>query len=124
LIKKTENKTVEHHKKQKGIEKLETKAMSLVDLIEYQDDSVVSREIINKKTGTITLFAFDKGQGLSEHTAPFDAVVEILDGEAELTIGGKVLNAFAGQIVIMPANVPHSVKATKKFKMLLTMIRS
>jgi quercetin dioxygenase-like cupin family protein len=115
---------MEHHKKQKGIEKLETKAMSLVDLIEYQDDSVVSREIINKKTGTITLFAFDQGQGLSEHTAPFDAVVEILDGEAELTIGEKILNAFAGQMVIMPANVPHSVKATKKFKMLLIMIRS
>jgi quercetin dioxygenase-like cupin family protein len=115
---------MEHHKKQKGIEKLETQVMSLVDSIDYQDDSVVSREIINKKTGTITAFAFDEGQGLSEHTAPFDAVVQILDGEAELTIGGKVLNAFSGQMVIMPANVPHSVKATKKFKMLLTMIRS
>jgi len=115
---------MEHHKKQKGIEKLETKAKSLVDLIDYQDDSVVSREIISKKTGTITAFAFDEGQGLSEHTAPFDAVVQILDGQAELTIGGKVLSAFTGQMVIMPANVPHSVKATKKFKMLLTMIRS
>ncbi|MCJ7577640.1 MAG: cupin domain-containing protein [candidate division Zixibacteria bacterium] len=115
---------MEHHKKQKGIEELGTKAKSLVDLIDYQDDSVVSREIINKKTGTITAFAFDEGQGLSEHTAPFDAVVQILDGEAQLTIGGEVLSAFTGQMVIMPANVPHSVKATKKFKMLLTMIRS
>jgi len=115
---------MEHHKKQKGIEELGTKAKSLVDLINYQQDSVVSQEIISKKTGTITLFAFDEGQGLSEHTAPFDAVVQILDGQAELTIGGKVLNAFTGQMVIMPANVPHSVKATKKFKMLLTMIRS
>ena len=115
---------MEHHKKQKGIEKLETQAVRIVDLIDYQNDSVVSREIINKKTGTVTAFAFDEGQGLSEHTAPFDAVVEILDGEAELTIGGKVLSAFTGQMVIMPANVPHSVKATKKFKMLLTMIRS
>jgi quercetin dioxygenase-like cupin family protein len=115
---------MKHSEEQRGSEKLETKAMSLVDLIKYQDDSVVSREIINKKTGTVTLFAFDKGQGLSEHTAPFDAVVEILDGEAELTIGGKVLNAFAGQMVIMPANVPHSVKAVKRFKMLLIMIRS
>jgi quercetin dioxygenase-like cupin family protein len=115
---------MEHHKKQKGIEELGTKAKSLVDLIAYQDDSVVSREIINKKTGTITAFAFDEGQGLSEHTAPFDAIVQILDGQAELTIGGKVLNAFTGQMVIMPANVSHSIKATKKFKMLLTMIRS
>jgi quercetin dioxygenase-like cupin family protein len=115
---------MEHHKKQKGIEKLETQAMSLVDLVDYQDSSIVSREIISKKTGTITLFAFDQEQGLSEHTAPFDAVVQILDGEAELSIGGKVLNALTGQMVIMPANVPHSVKATKKFKMLLTMIRS
>jgi quercetin dioxygenase-like cupin family protein len=115
---------MEHHKKQKGIEKFETQAMSLVDLVDYQDSSIVSREIVSKKTGTITAFAFDEGQGLSEHTAPFDAVVQILDGQAELTIGGKVLNAFSGQMVIMPANVPHSVKATKKFKMLLTMIRS
>jgi quercetin dioxygenase-like cupin family protein len=115
---------VEHQKKQKRIEKLETQAISLVDLIDYQENSVVSREIISKKTGTVTLFAFDQGQGLSEHIAPFDAVVEILDGVAELTIGGKVLSAFTGQMVIMPANVPHSARAVKKFKMLLIMIRS
>jgi quercetin dioxygenase-like cupin family protein len=111
-------------KKQTDIEKLKTQATRLVDLADYRDGSIVSREIVSKKTGTITAFAFDEEQGLSEHTAPFDAVVEILDGEAQLTIGGKVLNAFTGEMVIMPANVPHSVKATRKFKMLLTMIRS
>jgi quercetin dioxygenase-like cupin family protein len=115
---------VAQDEKQKGIEKLETQAIRLIDLVDYQDGSIVSREIISKKTGTVTAFAFDEGQGLSEHTAPFDAIVEILDGEAELTIGGKVISAFTGQMVIMPANIPHAVKATKKFKMLLTMIRS
>ena len=110
--------------KQKGIGKLETQAIRLIDLVDYQDGSIVSREIISKKTGTVTAFAFDEGQGLSEHTAPFDAIVEILDGQAELTIGGKIVSAFTGQMVIMPANIPHAVKATKKFKMLLTMIRS
>lgn len=115
---------MEHDKKEIITEKLTSQATRLVDLIDYQDGSVVSREIISKKTGTITLFAFDEGQGLSEHTAPFDAAVEILDGEAQLTIGGKMIRACSGEMVIMPADVPHSVKATKKFKMLLTMIRS
>jgi len=115
---------MEHNKKKTSKEELEARAARLADLIEYQDGSVVSREIISKKTGTLTLFAFDEGQGLSEHTAPFDAVVQILDGEATLVIGGKMVSAYSGQMVIMPADVPHSVKATKKFKMLLTMIRS
>jgi len=115
---------MERDKKHTGMEKLKTQATNLVDLIDYQEGSVVSREIISRKTGTITLFAFDEGQGLSEHTAPFDAVVEIVEGEAQLAIGDNVLGARSGQMVIMPANVPHSVKATKKFKMLLTMIRS
>jgi quercetin dioxygenase-like cupin family protein len=84
----------------------------------------VSREIINKKTGTVTLFAFDKGQGLSEHTAPFDALVYILDGEADITISGKTLRLKEGEMVIMPANQPHALKAVGKFKMILTMIRS
>ena len=98
--------------------------INLIDLIEYQKDSVVSKTLINQKTGTVTLFAFDEGQGLSEHTAPFDAMVQILDGEAQITISGKPLNVKKGEMVIMPANEPHALKALKKFKMLLTMIRS
>ena len=103
---------------------LAAKALRLLDLIDYQDGAVVSREIISKKTGTVTLFAFDKGQGLSEHTAPFDALVCILDGEADITISGKTLRLKAGEIVIMPANQPHALKAVARFKMILTMIRS
>jgi quercetin dioxygenase-like cupin family protein len=94
------------------------------DLINYQEGSVVSREIIRKSTGTVTLFAFDKGQGLSEHTAPFDALVQILDGEAEITISGKPYYLETGQMIILPANETHSLKALSKFKMLLVMIRS
>jgi quercetin dioxygenase-like cupin family protein len=97
--------------------------MSLLDLIEYQEGSVVSRTIVDKASGTVTLFAFDEGQGLSEHTAPFDALVYNLDGEVEVNISGKAVMLKKGEIVIMPANKPHSLKATKPFKMLLTMIR-
>jgi quercetin dioxygenase-like cupin family protein len=96
----------------------------LADEIQYSPAAVVSKTLVKKPTGTITLFAFDAGEGLSEHTAPFDAVVQVLEGEAELTIGGERLSAAAGQMVIMPANVPHAVKAVRRFKMLLTMIRS
>ena len=103
---------------------LAAKVLRLLDLIDYQDGAVVSREIISKKTGTVTLFAFDKGQGLSEHTAPFDALVCILDGEADITISGKTLRLKAGEMVIMPANQPHALKAVARFKMILTMIRS
>lgn len=106
------------------MEKLKEQAMRLVDLVDYQEGSVVSREIINKKTGTVTLFAFDEGQGLSEHTAPFDALVYLLDGEAEIVISGKVFRLKEGEMVVMPANQPHALKAVKKFKMILTMIRS
>jgi len=95
----------------------------LVDLIDYQDGSVVSRTIVDKGVGTVTLFAFDEGQGLSEHTAPFDALVHILDGEVEVTISGKTVQLKKDEMVIMPANKPHALKATKKFKMLLTMIK-
>ena len=98
--------------------------IDLVSLLDYQKDSIVSREIVNKKTGTVTLFAFDKGQGLSEHTAPFDAVVYILDGRARITISGKPYIAEKGQMMIMPANKPHSLKAIRSFKMLLVMIKS
>jgi quercetin dioxygenase-like cupin family protein len=96
----------------------------LVDLVAYQSGSVVSRTLIEKKTGTVTLFAFDEGQGLSEHTAPFDALVYLLDGEAEITISGNPLRLRADEMTIMPANQPHALKAVKRFKMLLTMIRS
>ena len=100
------------------------KSQGLVSLIEYSDDSIVSKTILDTPAGTITLFAFDKGQKLSEHIAPYDAVVQILDGMAQLTIGGKDMEVSAGEIIIMPGNVPHAVAAEEKFKMLLTMIRA
>ncbi len=115
---------MEQSKKQKGVDNLLAQAMKLTDLVDYQVDSVVSRTIIDKKTGTLTLFAFGKGQGLSEHTAPFDALVYLLDGEAEITISGKTLYLKEGEMVIMPANEPHALKAIKNFKMILVMIRS
>ena len=97
---------------------------NLAELIEYATDSIVSKTILDKPAGTITLFAFDKGQKLSEHTTPYDAVVQVLDGQARLTIGGQEKQVSAGQIIIMPGNVPHAVAADEKFKMLLTMIRA
>ena len=103
---------------------IRAQALSLADLIGYQDGSVVSRTIIDKKVGTLTLFAFDQRQGLSEHTAPFDAFVYIIDGEAEVTIAGKALRLTGGEMVIMPANEPHALRAIKRFKMLLVMIRA
>src|SRR6185437_4067831 len=96
----------------------------LTELVTYQEGSVVSRTIIKRATGTVTLFAFDEGQGLSEHTAAFDAVAHILEGEAEITVSGKPLRVTAGEAVLMPANQPHALKALSRFKMLLTMIRS
>lgn len=98
-------------------------AIRLAEHVEYAADSVVSKTLLDKKTGTLTLFAFDEGQGLSEHTSPYDATVQILDGEAELVIGGKVLTTRAGELTIMPAGIPHSVRANRRFKMLLIMIR-
>jgi quercetin dioxygenase-like cupin family protein len=100
------------------------KSISLADMVDYQKEAVVSKTIIEKKTGTVTLFAFDQGQGLSEHTAPFDALVQVLDGEVEINISGKSYNLKQGEIIIMPANEPHTLSAVKSFKMLLTMIRS
>jgi len=99
-------------------------AVNLAGLVVYQSGSVVSREVVNKPTGTVTAFAFDAGQGLSEHTTPFDALAYLLDGEAEITIAGKPIAAKTGDMVIMPANQPHALKAVKRFKMLLVMIRS
>ena len=97
---------------------------SLVDMINYQKDSVVSKTILEKKTGTVTLFAFDQGQGLSEHTAPFDALVQVIDGEVEIKISGEPNHLQQGDMIIMPANKSHALAAIKKFKMLLTMIRA
>ena len=103
---------------------LKFKVSNLEGLIEYQEGSVVSRTIIDKKSGTITLFAFDENQGLSEHTAPYDAVVYVIDGQVEITLSGKLFTLKKGEIIIMPANKPHALKAKTKFKMLLTMIKS
>ena len=106
------------------MEDIKGKVLKTADLIEYQDGSVVSREIIKKDTGTVTIFAFDKEEGLSEHTAPFDAMVQIIDGKAEITISGNKNVLEAGEMIIMPANEPHALKALEKYKMVLTMIRS
>lgn len=95
-----------------------------IDLVDYQKGSVVSRTILEKETGTVTLFAFDQGQGLSEHTAPYDALVYILDGEADITISGRTHQLSVGEMIIMPANEPHALKAVNRFKMELIMIRS
>jgi len=94
------------------------------DLVQYQDGTIVSRTIADRPTGTITLFAFAAGQALSEHTAPFDALLMVLDGKAEVTISGKANQLSAGQMIVMPANQPHAVAAVTDFKMLLVMIRS
>ena len=96
----------------------------LVTLLQYQDDSIVSRVLLKNQGGTITLFAFDKGSGLSEHTAPFDALVAVLDGEADIEIAGKSYKVGTGEILKLPANQPHALKATSRFKMLLMMIRA
>ena len=107
-----------------GDKVFKTRMAKLTDLVDYQDGAVVSREIINQKSGSVTLFAFDEGQGLSEHMAPFDAMVYLLDGEAEIAISGRPLQLKQGEMVIMPANQPHSLKANKRFKMVLTMIKA
>lgn len=97
--------------------------LNLKEMVAYQPGAVVSRTIIDKTVGTVTVFAFDTGQGLSEHTAPYDAMVQVLDGTAQITVAGVVHKVTAGEIIIMPANKPHALKATPQFKMLLTMIR-
>jgi quercetin dioxygenase-like cupin family protein len=96
----------------------------LIGLVSYQEGAVVSRTLVKRGTATLTLFAFDEGQGLSEHTSPFDALAHLLEGEAEISVSGKPLRTKAGEAVLMPANQPHSLKALSRFKMLLTMIRS
>lgn len=98
--------------------------LHMAELVNYQDGSVVSRQITKAEAGNVTLFAFDQDQELSEHTAPFDALVHVLDGNAEIRISGKAFNLKTGEAIIMPANEPHAVKALTRFKMLLTMIRN
>jgi quercetin dioxygenase-like cupin family protein len=99
------------------------KSCELAGLVSYADDSVVSKAIIDKEVGTVTLFAFDKGQQLSEHTTPYDAMVQVVDGEGVFTVGGEAITVGAGGVLIMPGGVAHSVSAEERFKMLLTMIR-
>ena len=102
----------------------EARVVTLRDLVNYQDGAVVSREVMKKKTGTVTLFAFDEGQGLSEHTTPFDALANVIEGELETVISGQPLRVKEGEMVIMPADQPHALKAMARSKMLLIMIRS
>jgi quercetin dioxygenase-like cupin family protein len=102
---------------------LKGQAVLLSRTVDYQKGSIVSRTLIDKKSGTVTLFAFDEGQGLSEHTAPFDALVYLVEGEAQITISGVPRSVHAGEILIMPANEPHALRAVRKFKMMLIMIR-
>ncbi len=106
--------------KRKGLEPGISRAASA--LAEYQDGSVVSRTVIEKKSGTVTVFAFDAGEGLSEHTAPFDALVHVIDGKAEITISGETVDVGTGEMIIMPAGKPHSLKAAERFKMVLIML--
>lgn len=100
------------------------RALSLSGLVNYQDGSVVSRVVLKREKGNVTIFAFDEGQGLTEHTSPFDALVQVVEGQAEITVAGTPIEARTGEVVLLPANKPHAVRATTRFKMLLTMIRS
>lgn len=104
--------------------KIVERIVDLNNLVDYREGSIVSKEIIKKDKGTVTLFAFAKGQGLSEHTAPFDAFVYIIDGKAEITISGRIFRLKAGKMIIMPANKPHALKAKARFKMMLVMVRN
>lgn len=114
---------MKHEHEESARDTLVAKATKMADLVKYQKKAIVSRTLIDKKAGTVTLFAFDETQGLSEHTAPFDALVYILDGEVEVLIEGKPVLLKEGEMTIMPANKPHAVKAVSRFKMLLIMIR-
>jgi quercetin dioxygenase-like cupin family protein len=103
---------------------LSAEVKPLTELLQYQDGSIVSRVLLKNKGGTVTLFAFDQGEGLSEHTAPFDALVLVVDGEAEVEIAGKAYSVRTGETITLPADIPHAVRAATRFKMLLTMIRT
>ncbi len=119
-----EIKAMPEDNKSSATDKLAGQAVSLVGLINYQEGSVVSRTLVNKSAGTVTLFAFDAGQSLSEHTAPYDALVVVLEGEADITVSGNTVRAQMGDLVVMPANAPHALVAVTPYKMMLTMIRS
>lgn len=112
------------NRNQKANTSLLAQVLNLADLVEYQEGSVVSRTVIDQKSGTVTLFAFAQGQGLSEHVAPFNALVHILDGKARITISGKPFELDQGQAIIMPANQPHALEASDRFKMMLVMLRA
>ncbi len=107
----------------KGTDDFVKEGLKMKDQVEYQEGAVVSKTLIKKDTGTLTLFAFDKGEGLSEHSAPFDALVYVIDGKAEVKISGQAYNIGAGEMIIMPADKPHALKANERFKMLLVMIK-
>jgi quercetin dioxygenase-like cupin family protein len=109
---------------QTDIKELAAQALDLAELVAYQDGAVVSRTLVKKEQGTVTLFAFDAGEGLSEHTAPYDALVQVLAGQADITVGAKRIRARAGQLVIMPAHEPHALHAPERFKMMLVMVRA
>jgi quercetin dioxygenase-like cupin family protein len=113
--------TMRQETKPKG---LGTGVAKIAELVDYQEGSIVSREIVRKPTGTVTIFAFDEGQGLSEHTAPFDALVHVVEGEVEITIAGKAYRLQADEMILLPAKQPHALKALQRCKMVLTMIRS
>jgi quercetin dioxygenase-like cupin family protein len=102
----------------------QVQVLSLNEVVAYQDATIVSKTLVDKKVGTMTVFAFAQGQGLSEHTVPFDAVVQVIDGEAQVTIAGSEYRVGSGQLIIMPANQPHSIRAELPFKMVLVMIRT
>jgi len=110
-------------KKEKSTEDLKARAIALAGLVSYQNGAIVSREVVSQPTGTVTAFAFDEGEQLSEHTAPFDAMVIDIDGEADIAISGQVNRIKPGEMIIMPAGVPHALKAVTRFKMLLVMIK-
>ncbi len=116
--------TMKHDKNQNKDERHVATVVRPVDLADYQEGAVVSRTIIDKESGSVTLFAFDEEQGLSEHSAPYDALVYIIDGEAEFVISGKTFHMKKGEMILMPANEPHALKAVKRFMMILTMIKS
>lgn len=115
---------MEPNKNTSGNQELISRAAHLLEAVQYQDGSIVSRTLIDKNAGSVTLFAFSGGQGLSEHTAPFDALVYIFDGEADITISGNKLHLKQGDLTIMPANEPHALKASQRFKMILIMIKA
>jgi len=117
----TTNQTMSNLSKPKGLPGAQV--ARVVDYIQYQVGAVVSREIVKRPAGNVTLFAFDAGEGLSEHTAPFDALVQILEGAADIMVAGKTYRVSAGEMILLPAGQPHALKAVRRFKMLLTMIR-